>query len=636
MIAAFSVVHYRIIALIIVTSPWSFITAINIRSFQPEVVPLRSITTLTIATSDQLNASSFIQCRFNDISTAANLKGNLVFCNTPPMRSTDKVALHLEVDEKLHKANKPLRFHGPFKVFDISPKTAFPSQQIRISISGISCEDWMTFFVRFQSQNGTKITQKGICVNSTVTCYLPEFPAHALLRVGVTLSNRIVEWCPKKLQVKYPIDSKQSSIQDLVPDIQRKGAITFKVLPRDRFKNALLVDKDFKPEGFSVQYSPYNKPNQFSFLDCAVFIDTEANSFGAICSGAKSEQILVYPSLNNVVVGGKKAYEITTTCPGQPSCSAFSGDNDDSKMISILLPSIALPIVLLIIFAALYKYRWFIIQKANLMSRQTRASTYTNTKEQSQEVEMLMQFSGEHLSKPSSDSNKEQDVPLAVDNLLLQRTEVDLQAITSSGVCVVVDASFGFAQTMEQQPSNHYKANERNNDTSLDITDTNKSPEYDDKDSQRNNINASHFSDTNSATPDRPKTVFDATFPDEASKKLDQSPAGYIAETTTFSPIGGSPTHCTESPINKSVENDLKEVGEATGWDARPSEGAEIWDNKDTGDNSEQFSCINKMESSSSSEDEEVSLRNKLMAELKSRLRRKYRRSKIEINSEKS
>lgn len=90
------------------------ISAINIKAFQPEVVPLRSITTLTIATADQLNASSSIQCRFNDISTAANLKGNLVFCNTPPMRSTDKVALHLEVDGKLHKAKKPLRFHGEF------------------------------------------------------------------------------------------------------------------------------------------------------------------------------------------------------------------------------------------------------------------------------------------------------------------------------------------------------------------------------------------------------------------------------------------------------------------------------------------------------------------------------------------
>lgn len=84
----------------------------------------------------------------------------------------------------------------------VSPMTAFPSQQISILISGITCEKWMTFLVRFQSQNGTKRTQQGVCVNSTVTCYLPEFPAQTLLRVGVTLNNRIVEWSPIKVKVQ--------------------------------------------------------------------------------------------------------------------------------------------------------------------------------------------------------------------------------------------------------------------------------------------------------------------------------------------------------------------------------------------------------------------------------------------------
>ena len=90
----------------------------------------------------------------------------------------------------------------PFKVTDISPKTASPAQQLKIKISGIKCEKWMQFFVRFQSANAIRKTQRGVCGNATVTCYVPEFPAHTLLRVGVTLSNRIVEWSPTKLLVQ--------------------------------------------------------------------------------------------------------------------------------------------------------------------------------------------------------------------------------------------------------------------------------------------------------------------------------------------------------------------------------------------------------------------------------------------------
>ena len=87
-------------------------------------------------------------------------------------------------------------------MMDISPKSASPAQQLKIKLSGVKCEKWMQFFVRFQSANATKATRKGVCDNATVMCYVPEFPAHTLLRVGVTLSNRIVEWSPTKLRVQ--------------------------------------------------------------------------------------------------------------------------------------------------------------------------------------------------------------------------------------------------------------------------------------------------------------------------------------------------------------------------------------------------------------------------------------------------
>ena len=84
----------------------------KISDFQPSVIPVRSSTRLTIVTADQLNVSSPVWCRLGDISVPAEVKGELVFCDTPPMRDTDKAALHLDVDGKLFKAKKPLRLHG--------------------------------------------------------------------------------------------------------------------------------------------------------------------------------------------------------------------------------------------------------------------------------------------------------------------------------------------------------------------------------------------------------------------------------------------------------------------------------------------------------------------------------------------
>ena len=87
-------------------------SAVKISDFQPSVIPVRSSTRLTIVTADQLNASSAVWCRLGDMSVPAEVKGGLVFCDMPPMRDTDKAALHLDVDGKLFKAKKPLRLHS--------------------------------------------------------------------------------------------------------------------------------------------------------------------------------------------------------------------------------------------------------------------------------------------------------------------------------------------------------------------------------------------------------------------------------------------------------------------------------------------------------------------------------------------
>lgn len=201
-----------------------------------------------------------------------------------------------------------------------------------------------------------------------------------------------------------------------------------------------------------------------------------------------------------------------------------------------------------------------------------------------------MQSSGEH-SEPPSEPSKEQDVPLAIDNLLLQKTEDELQTVTSDGVCVIVDGSLGFAQTMEQ-PSLHHKPKETFNDNSLDITNANKSSENETNESHSNGIEDSHFSDNNSATSDNPQMVFDEILPDELNSTVenaiersssstelvvDQETSPDDIETTmSDSPINAIPTQFSESANNESVQTDLNVVEGATGCDAPPSEGAEV------------------------------------------------------------
>jgi len=83
------------------------------------------------------------------------------------------------------------------------------------------------------------------------------------------------------------------------------------------------MDDTFQLGGFSVQYATLLQPQMLSFLNCKVAIvkDEEFSMLKTDCCGAKAEKILFYPSINNVVVGGKKSYEVSTTlCPGKPSC----------------------------------------------------------------------------------------------------------------------------------------------------------------------------------------------------------------------------------------------------------------------------------------------------------------------------
>ena len=90
----------------------------------------------------------------------------------------------------------------PFKVSNVTPSVVSPAQNVHLTVNGISCKDWMQYFVRFQTANGTKKNQQGICKDSVVSCYVPEFPPNTRLRVGLTLSNRLVEWASRKILIQ--------------------------------------------------------------------------------------------------------------------------------------------------------------------------------------------------------------------------------------------------------------------------------------------------------------------------------------------------------------------------------------------------------------------------------------------------
>lgn len=302
---------------------------LEIQAFQPAVVPIRAATTLTLKTNGELNVTSngSIQCRFKDISVPARIEDGFIFCDTPPMRNIDRVSVHLDVDGKLFKAKKPLYFHDPFKVSNITPSVVSPAQNVFLTVSGISCKEWMQYFVRFQTANGTKKTQQGICKDSIVSCFVPEFPPSTRLRVGLTLSNRLVQWADKKILIQYPVDAMKSSVEDVKKDNTKKGAFTFMVVLRDRFRNFIrVVEKGGEKHAkISVQYTPQDMSLSMRFLECSTTL--RSNVVGDVyilsCTGAEKELIYFYPSINNVPLGGQDKYEARTTlCPGKNTCEA--------------------------------------------------------------------------------------------------------------------------------------------------------------------------------------------------------------------------------------------------------------------------------------------------------------------------
>lgn len=320
---------YQVIFLLAIVGSSCSASPLEIQTFQPAVVPIRAVTTLTIKTNSVLNmtSNSSLQCRFKDISVPARMQDGFIFCDTPPMRNVDRVSVHLDVGGQLYKTKTPLYFHEPFKVSNISPSVVSPAQSIHLTISGISCKDWIRYFVRFQTANGTKKTQQGICRDSIVSCYVPEFPPSTRLRVGLTLSNRLVEWVSKKILIQYPIDAIKSTVEDVRTDTTRKGTFTFLVVLRDRFKNPLraIEDENRKYARISVQYSSRENLGSMKFLECPMTrkINSAEDAYLLSCTGAEKEKIYFYPSINNVPLGGQEKYEATTTlCPGRNSCVA--------------------------------------------------------------------------------------------------------------------------------------------------------------------------------------------------------------------------------------------------------------------------------------------------------------------------
>lgn len=122
-----------------------------------------------------------------------------------------------------------------------------------------------------------------------------------------------------------PIDAMQSRVEDVKTDITNKGAFTFSVMVKDRYKNSIrVIDKDNKTQAkISVQYTSQDFPQSMKFLDCSkkLKIGGVGDQYELRCAGADNERIHFYPSINNVPIGGQAKYEARTTlCPGKSSC----------------------------------------------------------------------------------------------------------------------------------------------------------------------------------------------------------------------------------------------------------------------------------------------------------------------------
>ncbi|XP_078376311.1 uncharacterized protein LOC144659695 [Oculina patagonica] len=359
----------------IMLSGFNYASQLEIQAFQPTVVPIRAITTLTLKTNGELNvtSNSSLQCRFKDISVPARMEDGFILCDTPPMKNIDRVSVHLDVDGKLFKTKKPLYFHEPFKVSNITPSVVSPAQNVHLNVSGISCKDWMQYFVRFQTANGTKKTQQGICKDSIVSCYVPEFPPNTRLRVGLTLSNRLVQWADKKVLIQYPIDAIRSSVKDVQTDITKKGSFTFRVAPKDRFQNPIgVAEKDNRKSAkISVQYSSHDQPESLKFLQCSTTPSSNADGdvYVLNCTGAEKERILFYPSINNVPLGGQDKYEARTTlCPGKSSCEViYAVDHKSTSRLALLLVCGGVALLVIVVVAVLcfvrYRSGWYAVEK---------------------------------------------------------------------------------------------------------------------------------------------------------------------------------------------------------------------------------------------------------------------------------
>ena len=68
-----------------------------------------------------------------------------------------------------------------------------------------------------------------------------------------------------------PIDAMQSRIEDVKTAITNKGAFTFSVLAKDRYKSSIrVIDKDNKTQAkISVQYTSQDVAQSMKFLDCS-------------------------------------------------------------------------------------------------------------------------------------------------------------------------------------------------------------------------------------------------------------------------------------------------------------------------------------------------------------------------------
>jgi len=284
------------------------------------------------------------------------------------------------------------------------------------------------------------------------------------------LSNRLVQWADKKILIQYPIDAIKSSVEDVEKDSTRKGAFTFMVVLRDRFRNNIrAIEKGSKKHAkISVQYAPQDTPRSMRFLEYSTTLKSNVNGDAYIlsCTGAEKELIYFYPSINNVPLGGQDKYEARTTlCPGKSTCEA-----EPKAFPLVLVLGCSGASLLVFLFTVLLLVRH---HRGKYRVEQKRREA---RKKEENELEMEVQHSG-------NDKTEDPAVEYQLENAALDTSD---EGITNASPALETPADYAASEDSSQpssvaDPAEKQKADIQENADSLDKQMLEKSDKNDDQ-----------------------------------------------------------------------------------------------------------------------------------------------------------